>query len=230
MNENEHNMNTDEEFSDMMNESLININNEFYDPGQLINAQIVKITGEWIFLNIGSKSEGYLDATEMTDDNGNLTVKEGENINVYFVNSQDGELHFTTKVSEGKVGQRILQSAYDSGEKIEGYINKEIKGGYEVMVGNLRAFCPYSQMGLERENPEKYVGQKLQFKVTDLEENGRNVILSNRVILEEERKVKIESLRETLKVGMKVNGIVKSIQDFGAFVDIGGLQALIPIS
>jgi len=231
MNVNEsNNMNADEEFADLLDKSLSDISNEFYEPGQLVNAQIVKITEEWIFLNIGSKSEGYLETAEITDENGNISVNEGESIKVFFLSTQEGELHFTTKITEGKIGQKIVQNAFENGETIQGYVNKEIKGGYEVMIGTLRAFCPYSQMGLERENPEKFVGQKMQFRITDFEENGRNIIISNRVLLEEERKLKIESLRDTLMQGMKIKGTVKSVQNFGAFVDIGGIQGLIPIS
>ncbi|MBN2040682.1 MAG: 30S ribosomal protein S1 [Spirochaetes bacterium] len=231
MNQNDpNNVKPEENFADMMNESLNDINNDFFEPGQLVSAQIVKITTEWIFINIGAKSEGYVDATELLNEGGDVSVKEGDTIKVYFLKSQEGELHFTTKITEGKIAKKILQTAYDSGEIVEGYVNKEIKGGFEVTVGNMRAFCPYSQMGIERESPEIYIGQTLQFKVTDLEENGRNIILSNRVILEKERRAKIEVMQNELKEGMKIKGTVKSVQDFGAFVDIGGFQALIPIS
>ena len=85
-------------------------------------------------------------------------------------------------------------------------------------------------MGLERESPEKYIGQHLSFKITEYAEKGRNIILSNRAILEEKQKEKIDVLKNTLKEGMKIKGTVKSLQDFGAFIDIGGVQALLPIS
>ncbi len=222
--------NTDEEenFADLLKDNYIT--NDFFDPGQLVEARVVKISGEWIFLHIGGKSEGYLEASELTDEKGKLTVNEGDIIKAYFLTSQNGELHFTTKISTGKTGQKILQTAFENAIPVEGYVNKEIKGGYEVMIGSLRAFCPYSQIGLEREDPGKYIGCKFSFRITEFDENSRNIILSNRIILEEERRSKIAVLRESLKQGMRVRGMVKSIHNYGAFIDIGVVQALLPIS
>lgn len=205
-------------------------NNEYFEPGQLVEAQVVKISGEWIFLHTGGKSEGYLEASEMTDDKGKISVKEGDFINAYFLSANNGEMHFTTKISSGKTGQKILESAYDNDIPVEGLVNKEIKGGYEITIGTTRAFCPFSQIGLEREDPLIYIGKKFNFKITEIGENGRNIILSNRIILEDERKLKVNALKGSLKQGLRVKGTIKSIQNFGAFVDLGGIQALIPIS
>jgi small subunit ribosomal protein S1 len=229
MNENKNEIiNPTENFEDMLNNNFIN--NDFFEPGELVNAQIVKLTGDWVFINIGGKSEGYLEAGELKDDKGKLTIKEGDNIKAYFLSSKDGELHFTTRISEGRIGQKILQSAFENGVPVDGFVNQEIKGGFEIKVGSSRAFCPYSQMGLDRESPEKFLGKNFKFKITEFAEGGRNVILSNRAILELEKKLKIEELKKVLTQGMKVKGVIKSIQDFGAFVDIGGVQALVPVS
>ncbi|MBN2402397.1 MAG: S1 RNA-binding domain-containing protein [Spirochaetes bacterium] len=228
MEDDQNNIQPEENFADLLNESIAG--NDFFEPGQAVEAKIVKIAGDLIFLHTGGKSEGYLDAGELKDDTENLTVKEGDIIKAYFVSSQNGEMHFTTKISGGRAGQEMLESAFENSIPIEGYVEKEIKGGYEIKIGSLRAFCPYSQMGLEREAPEKYIGQKASFRITELGEKGRNIVLSNREIVEEERKARIQSLRESLKEGMTVKGIVKSVQDFGAFVDIGGVRALLPVS
>jgi small subunit ribosomal protein S1 len=222
------NINPEENFAELLKAS--NAGNDFFEPGQAVEAQIIKIAGELIFLHIGGKSEGYLDAVELKDDEGNLTVKEGDVIKAYFVSSQNGEMHFTTKISGGRAGQEMLESAFENGIPIEGYIEKEIKGGFEIKIGTLRGFCPYSQMGLEREAPEKYIGQKASFRITELGEKGRNIVLSNKEILEEERAERVKTLRESLKEGMIVKATIKSVQDFGAFVDIGGVRALLPIS
>lgn len=219
---------TEENFADLLNGNYAN--NDYFEPGQMVEAQVVKISGEWIFLHTGGKSEGYLEASEMMDDKGKLNVNEGDFINAYFLSANNGEMHFTTKISGGKTGQKILQSAYDNDIPVEGYVNKEIKGGYEITIGTTRAFCPYSQIGLEREDPAKYIGKKYNFKITEIGENGRNIILSNRILLENERKLKVNALKESLKQGLRVRGNIKSIQNFGAFVDLGGVQALIPIS
>ncbi len=217
-----------ENFADLLKDNYVD--NGMPEPGQLIEAEIVSISGEWIFLYLGGKSEGHIEAKELTDKEGNLTVKEGDTIKAYFMSSQNGELHFTTKIRGDKAGHAVLQNAHENGIPVEGFVEKEIKGGYDVKIGNSRAFCPYSQMGLERENPEKYIGQHFSFRITEFSEKGRNIILSNRAILEEERKEQVEIMKQSLQAGMKVKGTVKSIQNFGAFVDIDGVQALLPIS
>jgi small subunit ribosomal protein S1 len=222
------NINTEENFADLLNKS--SFGNDFFEPGQAVEAKIIKISGDWIFLHIGGKSEGYLEAIEFKDDKGNLAVKEGDTVKAYFVSSKNGEMHFTTKISGGRAGQEMLESAYENRIPVEGYIEKEIKGGYEIKIGSVRGFCPYSQMGLEREAPEKYIGQKASFRITEVGEKGRNIVLSNREILEEEKKVRMSSLRESLKEGMKVKAVIKSIHDFGAFADIEGVKALLPVS
>ena len=216
-------------FADLLENSMSE--NTRFEPGQMIEAKIVSISGDYIFLHLGGKSEGVLDAAEMTDKDGNITVKEGDTIKAFFMAAKSGERHFTTKISGDKAGKAVLENAFESGIPIEGIVEKEIKGGFEVKIGESRAFCPFSQMGLERvENADEYIGKNLTFKILEHSENGRNILLSNRVILEEERKAKIEILKNSLHPDMKIKGTIKSLQDFGAFIDIGGVQALLPIS
>lgn len=218
----------EENFAEMLQENLSD--NDVLEPGQMVETEIVKIAGEWIFLYLGGKSEGYLDAKELTNKEGKLSVKEGDKIKAYFMSSQGGEMHFTTKISGDKAGHAVLQKAYENGIPVEGFVEKEIKGGYEVKIGSSRAFCPYSQMGLERISPERYLGEHISFKITEFGEKGRNIVLSNRAILEEKQREQIDILKQTLEEGARIRGVIKSLQDFGAFVDIGGVQALLPIS
>ena len=221
--------NSDENFADLFENSFSGIKK--LEPGQLIEADIVSISGDCIFLQLSGKSEGLLDAAEMIDKDGNLTVKEGDTIKAYFLSSQNGEMHFTTKISGDKAGKAVLENAFENGIPIEGTVEKEIKGGFEIKIGDSRAFCPYSQIGKKRvENPEDYIGKSLTFRIMEYGENGRNILVSNRVIWKEEQKNQIEILKKTLHENMNVKGTVTSIQDFGAFVEIGGVQALLPIS
>jgi len=201
------------------------------EPGQLIETEIVSISGDHIFLQLSGKSEGLLDIAEMTDKDGNLSVKEGDKIKVFFLSSQNGEMHFTTRISGDKAGKAVLENVFESGIPVEGIVEKEIKGGFEIKIGDTRAFCPYSQLGLKRiENPELFIGEHLTFKILEYSENGRNILVSNRIIIEEEQKKQIEILKRTLHEKMILKGTIKSIQDFGAFIDISGVQALLPIS
>ncbi len=199
--------------------------------GQMVETQIVSISKDCIFLQLSGKSEGVLDRAELTDKDGNLTVQEGDTIRAFFLNAKNGEMRFTTKVGGGSAGSAMLENAYKSGIPVEGLVEKEIKGGFDIKLGDTRAFCPYSQMGLRRsENAQEYIGKHLTFKIQEYRDNGRSIMVSNRAILEEAQRAKVEELKKTLKEGEVVRGPVASIQDFGVFVELGGVQALLPIS
>lgn len=200
-------------------------------PGQKIKATIVGITGESAFLDVGSKSEGVLNSAELKDSEGNFSKKVGDTIDVYFLRSKTSEQLFTTSIGSG--GNSHLEEAFQSGIPVDGFVKAEIKGGFEVTLGgNVRAFCPFSQMGLRRiDDPAgTYLETHMKFQITRYDENGRNIVLSARALQEAEREETREKLRQTLQEGQTVEGVVSSIRDFGAFVDIGGVDGLIPIS
>jgi len=202
------------------------------EPGDKVEATVLKIGTEWVFLDVGQKGEGVLDVKELLDADGALTVASGDTVHAYFLGQDDDELLFTIRLGGGASGTAQLEQAWASGIPVEGRLELEIKGGYEVkLAGGVRAFCPFSQLGLRRqENPEEAIGQSLAFKITKFEEKGRTIVVSHRAILEEEQRQRRETLRKTLKEGMVVRGTVTSIQKFGAFIDIGGLEGLLPIS
>ena len=202
-----------------------------FSPGQKITATIVGISGESTFLDIGSKSEGVMNTSELRDKEGNLTAAVGERVEVYYLQSKNTEHLFTTKVSSRSTAH--LEEAWRSGIPVSGTVKAEIKGGFEITLGgNTRAFCPYSQMSLRRltEPAADYIGSTLTFKITRYSENGRNIVLSARALLEEEQAHKREQLKATVQEGQTVQGVVTSIRDFGVFVDIGGAEGLIPLS
>ena len=222
--------NGEESFADMFEKSYVQ--RDRLEPGQMVETTIVKISGDWIFLDLGGKGEGYLERKEMLDDAGNLTLKEGDRIHAYFMSSENNEMHFTTKIGSGPGKQNQLEDAWKNGIPVDGTIAKEIKGGFEVKIGGtVRAFCPFSQMGIRRdENQADYIGRSLSFTIAEYGEGGRNIVLSRRAILDQEKREKKQALKETLKEGAKVRGKVTSIQKFGAFVDIGGVEGLLPVS
>ena len=225
-NENKEN---NEDFASLYESSLSEMDS--LEPGQQIETIIVSISGDSIFLELSGKSEGILDRAELADSDDKISVEEGDKIKAFFLYSKNGEMHFTTKISGDKAGNAVLEQAFESKIPVEGSVAKEIKGGFEIKIGEARAFCPYSQMGLKRiENPQEYIGKQLTFKILEYSENGRNILVSNRIILEEEHQQRVEELKKTLQENTVVTGTIKSIQDFGAFVDIGGVQALLPIS
>uniref|UniRef100_A0A7C3I663 S1 RNA-binding domain-containing protein n=1 Tax=Gracilinema caldarium TaxID=215591 RepID=A0A7C3I663_9SPIR len=216
-------------FADYMNST--SKNRTQFQPGQMVESRIVSISNDTIFLELNGKSEGILDRAELVDKNGELTLKEGDPIKAFFLKAQNGELHFTTRISGDKLDTAILEEAYKNKIPVEGVVEKEIKGGYEVKIGEARAFCPYSQMGLKRtEEGTNWVGKHLTFIIQEYKDNGRNLIVSNRAIEEALQQEKIDKLKETLKEHSIITGTIKSVQDFGAFVDLGGVQGLIPVS
>lgn len=205
---------------------------DFLNPGQKIEAMIVKITPDWVFIDLGGKSEGHLDKNEFLDEEGKMTVNEGDAITAYFLSSKHNEKLFTTKIGAGDSARTYMEDAWRSGIPVEGVVEKEIKGGFEIKLpGGLRGFCPFSQVGLYRvEKAEDFIGRRLSFRIMEYGEKGRNIILSSRAILEEQRKKEEDALKAVLKEGMMVTGTIVAVRDFGAFLDIGGLQGLLPIS
>ena len=201
------------------------------ERGKKIEATILQIGSDWSFLDVGQKGEGVLASAELLNGDGEQQYVVGDKISAYFLSRSGGELRFTTKIGGGGTGTEQLETAYQSGIPIDGTIEKEIKGGFEVkLAGNVRAFCPFSQTGMRQAEPADLIGQNLPFKISQFSERGRNIVVSHRAILDEEREQLRVALRETLKEGMVVKGTVTNIRDFGAFVDIGGIEGLLPIS
>lgn len=201
-------------------------------PGSQIQARVLHVSGEWVFLDIGQKGEGVLDRREVTDAEGNMVVAPGDTISAWFTGSSKGELRFTTRIGgTGAADRSMLEDAWKAGIPVEGTVEKEVKGGFEVKIGSSRAFAPYSQMSLRRvADTASFVGQKLKFIIIEYAEGGRNLIVSHRAILEEEAARELEQLKETLQVGMTVPATVTSLQKFGAFVRSGAIEGLLPIS
>ncbi len=223
--------NEDESFAELLEQSLSNQSGRLA-PGQKVTARVLKVSAEWLFIDTGHKGEGVVDLKEFTDPDGVISVKEGDTISAYFLSSSRGEMRFTTRVGGGSSGTAQLEEAWQAGVPVEGVVEKEIKGGYEVkLAGSARAFCPFSQMSLRRvENPESFIGTHFSFRITDYGESGRNIVVSRRVLLEEEQKRLREEAQAALSEGMTVSGTVTSLRDFGAFVDIGGIEGLLPVS
>ena len=220
----------DKSFAEMFQETAATTKEQLR-PGQKIEATVVRIAKDWIFLDLGAKSEGAVAKNEFTDEEGNLTVAEGDRVQVYFLSQKKNERLFTAKVSGGAVAGH-LDEACRNGIPVEGTVTGETKGGFEVKFsGSVRAFCPFSQMEMRRiENGEEYIGKKFAFRVTKFSEHGKNIVVSRRALLEEERAQQKEVLQQSLAVGQTVKGVITSIREFGAFVDIGGIEGLIPVS
>lgn len=209
-----------------------------FQAGDAVEAPIVQIGNDSVFIDVGQKSEGYIEKAEFVDKDGNLTVKEGDTVKAFFAPKRRDELRFTTRIGgsgeSGDAAKQALEQAFNGGIPVEGKVEGEIKGGYEVKIDGVRAFCPYSQMGARSKvDASEYVGKTFRFLITEFKSGGKNIVVSNRKIHEAEAAEQMGRLSETLTVGVIVKGVVKSLQNYGAFVEVegaGGFQALLPIS
>jgi small subunit ribosomal protein S1 len=220
---------TQERFEDLFQEKTVT--KQHFQPGDRIEAVIADINGENIFLDLGGKSEGILSAAECRTEEDELSVGIGDTLAVFFLGQRGGELVCTTRLGSGHAGKEELEQAFQAGIPVTGKVLAEIKGGFQVQVAGQRAFCPYSQMGLHRvQAAEEYVEKEMAFKIIEFGSKGRHIIVSARALQEEERELQKQQLQDSLKEGDRVQGRVSSIRDFGAFVDLGGVDGLIPIS
>jgi len=200
------------------------------ERGQVVRGRVIQIRGEHVFVDVGGKGEAWIDRGELTDDDGQLRVAIGDEVEATVVSTGD-EVRLSHKLRQGAQAREALGMAAQSGMPVDGKVAAVIKGGYEVTVGGLRAFCPQSQMDLRRAAaPEEYVGRVLEFRITKYAENGRNIVLSRRQILEEQAAVAAEETRKRIVPDAVLPGVVASLADFGAFIDLGGVQGLVPMS
>ena len=199
--------------------------------GQKIESTVVAINGDTVFIDLSAKCEGVINAAEFISGDGKLKIKDGDKVQAIFLGEFGGEMKFSTKISGEDADSDLLETAFKSETLVDGHVEKEIKGGFEVKLGAARAFCPYSQMGgREKEEPSFYVGKNLPFLIVEFPEGGKNILVSNRKVLESERAIHVAALSKNITPGAIVEGTVKSIQPFGAFVDVDGFQVLLPIS
>lgn len=202
-----------------------------FEIGEAFETVIVAITDSTIFVDLSAKSEGVVDRAELADENGNVRVKEGDKITVYFTGEVRGEMRFTTKIAGDKADNAMLENAYKNQIPVEGHVESEIKGGFEVKIGGKRAFCPYSQMGFKKkEEPSFYIGKNLSFIIVEFKNEGKDILVSNRKIGESEYNNQLGKLAAQITEGSVVEGTVESIEKFGAFVNVMGFRALLPNS
>jgi len=219
----------EENFAAMLDRS---ITRERLYPGQKVKAKIVSISGDRVYINLGGKSEGVIALSEFSRKDGTVSVHEGDEIEAFFVTVEDGLMRLTSLVGGYSAATlNAISDAYEAGLPVNGEVKREIKGGFEVSVGGVRCFCPLSQIDLKggREGGI-FLGLTFPFKILECSEDKKKIVLSRRALLEEEKQAKIDKLKESLAVGMEITSTVKSIQNFGAFVDLGGIDGLIPAS
>jgi small subunit ribosomal protein S1 len=220
----------DESFAEMFAASEAGVSPRRFEVGQKVSGRIVQVGQEQAFLDLGGKGEGMIDLAELRDTHGNLMVALGEILEGYVLAlaGDHGGIVVTKQLSKG-AQKDFLAEARASGIPVEGLVAAHNKGGLEVDLGGLRGFCPSSQIDLHFvESPAALIGQRLSFRVIEVKE--RDIVLSRRALLEAEAAKKAQVLRESLAVGSQLDGTVTSVRDYGAFVDLGGLEGLLHVS
>ena len=200
--------------------------------GDVVRGKILSIDDENIQIDIGFKSEGMVPAWEFMDDDGTIQVNVGDEVDVLLENSkgEDGRIVLSKeKADRLKIWDEISR-AYKADEAVEGTVIARVKGGLAVDIG-VKAFLPGSQVDLRPvRNLEQVVGQKLKFKVIKFNKRRANIVLSRRALLETERKKLRETTLETLAPGQIVDGVIKNLTDYGAFIDLGGIDGLLHVT
>lgn len=202
-----------------------------FEEGEIVKGVVVKIDRDEVMVDVGYKSEGYIPLSEFgTMPDGTPKVKVGDPVDVYLLRKedQDGLVVLSKEIADQKIVWDGIAEAYERGEVVQGKIVRRIKGGLKVEIGNVKAFLPASQVELRPvQNFDRYIGKTLDMRVIKLSKRRRNIVLSRRVILEEELKAKRQATLAALEAGQVCEGIVKNITQFGAFIDLGGVDGLL---
>jgi small subunit ribosomal protein S1 len=201
-----------------------------FREGQTIEGTIVGLGADVAFVDVGGKGEAQIDIDELKDEEGRIEVAVGDRIQAVVV-SLEGGLQLSRKLARGAATLRQLEDAFHARLPVEGRVEQEVKGGYEVRIARQRAFCPFSQIDIVRTEPAAHIGKVYAFRITEFQAGGRNLIVSRRALLEVQQKARAAEIRQSIVPGAVLNGRVVSVREFGAFVDLGGgVQGLLHIS
>ncbi len=211
--------------SEMYEGTLSNI-----EEGEIVKSKVLRVTDAAVILDVGFKSEGAVAIDEFKDPK---SLKEGDEVEVYLehLEDQEGAVVLSKKKADFMRVWEKIREAFEKDEPVSGSLVKKIKGGVVVDLMGVDAFLPGSQIALRRvPNIDELLGQSYEFKIIKLNKRRRNIVVSRRVLLEAERKTKREVLMKELQVGQVRTGVVKNITDFGAFIDLGGVDGLLHIT
>ena len=219
-----------ESFAELFEESIANTQ---LNAGAMIIGTVIDITNDTVIVNAGLKSEGVIPRVQFLNMDGELEVAVGDQVEVALDAVEDG--FGATRLSREKAKRnqawQVLEKAFEAEETVVGRINGKVKGGFTVELGDIRAFLPGSLVDVRPVRDTAYLeGKDLEFKVIKLDRRRNNVVVSRRAVVESEYSAEREALLESLQEGMEIKGIVKNLTDYGAFVDLGGIDGLLHIT
>jgi small subunit ribosomal protein S1 len=227
---NDINGNDEEDFATLF-ESYQNVMDGSLQVGDKVQGKIISIGADDVFIDTGRKIDGIVEKTELQDDQERVTLREGDSVELYVVAINENEVKLSRALS-GIGGLNILKDAYAKKTPVEGKVLQTCKGGFHIDLLHRRAFCPISQIDLSYvESAEDYVGQTCLFLISQLEEGGKNIVVSRRNLLKQEQEKAAEAFLENLEKGAVRQGRVKRILKFGAFVELSaGVEGMVHIS
>ena len=202
-------------------------------PGSIISAKVLDIKSDTVIVNAGLKSEGIIPIDQFYDESGELEITIGDDIDVSLDSIEDG--YGVTRLSREKAKRKIaweeLEKAHEENKTVTGIITDRVKGGFTVEVGKVRAFLPGSLVDVRPVRDTTFLeGKPIDFKVIKVDQRRNNIVVSRRAVVETETNIDIDEVIETLKEGALVKGIVKNLTDYGAFIDLGGIDGLLHIT
>lgn len=202
-----------------------------YSVGDEVTGTVVKIGERYVYVDLGGSYEATGKIADFRDEEGNFPFSVGDEETFFITDLRGGTITLGHEISTRDSAMGAIEMAFSSGLPIDGRVTSHNKGGFVVQIGGVEAFCPISQIELGfTEEPSVHVGNSYKFQVIEIREDGRSVVVSRTALLEEEAKAARKRTLEQIQVGSVVTGVVKRITDFGAFVDIGGIEGLVHIS
>ncbi|SNT69447.1 SSU ribosomal protein S1P [Psychrobacter sp. LV10R520-6] len=221
-----------ESFAELFEASIENQGLDI-ERGSVITGIVVAIDSDWITVDTGLKSEGIVAREEFLSDEGELEVEVGDSVDVVVEAVDNGMGHTLLSREKAKRVEtwNVLEKIYDNNEIVKGIISSKVKGGFTVDVGSVRAFLPGSLVDVRPIRDTTHLeGKELEFKVIKLDQKRNNVVVSRRAVMEAENSAEREELLNKLEEGIEIEGIVKNLTDYGAFVDLGGIDGLLHIT
>ncbi len=219
-----------ESFADLFEESLKTVDMQ---PGAIVTGVVIDIDNEWVTVHAGLKSEGVIPRSQFTDASGECTLNIGDEVQVALETVEDGfgETRLSREKAKRAEAWKDLEAAHAADEVVSGVINGKVKGGFTVDIKGIRAFLPGSLVDVRPVRDTTHLENKdLDFKVIKLDQKRNNVVVSRRAVMEAANSVEREALLQSLQEGMTIKGIVKNLTDYGAFVDLGGVDGLLHIT
>jgi small subunit ribosomal protein S1 len=219
-----------ESFEQLFEQSLANAEMR---PGNVVTGIVVEIQSDYVVVNAGLKSEGMIPIEQFKSPGGELEVAVGDEVEVHLDAVEDGwgETRLSREKAKRAQWWTKLEKAFAADEPVNGIINGKVKGGFTVEIGEVRAFLPGSLVDVRPVRDTTYLeGKDLEFKVIKLDRKRNNVVVSRRAVVEAEYSAEREKLLENLQEGQELKGIVKNMTDYGAFVDLGGVDGLLHIT